>query len=285
MVFIFFFRVSTLSMMRAKIKFYNSTQSQVLTWDYQEKLMGLFYKIVNNEDANLAHSLHNEGLQIEGHRYKLYTFSWLQGEHSKSADKNGLYFGKHIYWLISSPKTDLLNTFIQGILRNPSVVLGGLNLRVDRVEILPEPTIDSTPVLIRTLSPIVVSTLEIDESTGKKRKIFLSPDDPRFSRVILDNLCRKARLLGVVLPDTELNLKLEPKRVTTKLVNIHGTRVKGYTGVFQFDGPIPLFQIGYQAGFGERNGQGFGMVKIERKRLRIRRREHRERQTTLKKLS
>jgi CRISPR-associated endoribonuclease Cas6 len=43
---------------------------------------------------------------------------------------------------------------------------------------------------------------------------------------------------------------------------VRGIRVRGWMMRFQVSGPPELIRLGYDAGFGERNAQGFGMVRI-----------------------
>jgi CRISPR-associated endoribonuclease Cas6 len=45
---------------------------------------------------------------------------------------------------------------------------------------------------------------------------------------------------------------------------VQGTKVKGFELQFWAEGNPELLKIGYEAGFGERNAQGFGMVKVLR---------------------
>jgi len=245
--------------MRIRITF-SIRRSRLLPWRYPELLIGLFYRWVYAGNAVFGQQLHDRGWQAGGHRYKLYTFSWLQGA-AVQPEKDGLRFTAPLYWQVSSPLPQLMETLLQGIWKEPDVALGQLLLRVEQVEVLPEPTPDRVPMPLRTLSPIVVSTSEADEATGKLRKVFLSPEDPHFSRVIRDNLLRKAHLLGIALSEAEVYLL--PVQVRSRLVTVHGVQVRGYEGFFTYEGPMSLFRVGYQAGFGERNGQGFGMVEVK----------------------
>jgi len=48
----------------------------------------------------------------------------------------------------------------------------------------------------------------------------------------------------------------------SKLFRVQGTKVRGWEGKFWVEGDPELIRIGYEAGFGERNAQGFGMVKL-----------------------
>ncbi|MCS7188082.1 MAG: CRISPR-associated endoribonuclease Cas6, partial [Armatimonadota bacterium] len=51
----------------------------------------------------------------------------------------------------------------------------------------------------------------------------------------------------------------------SRLYEVQGTKVRGFEGRFWAEGNPELLKIGYDAGFGERNAQGFGMVKLVRR--------------------
>ena len=41
------------------------------------------------------------------------------------------------------------------------------------------------------------------------------------------------------------------------------TMVKGTLAPFRLQAPKELIEVGYECGFGEKNSQGFGMVKVD----------------------
>jgi CRISPR-associated endoribonuclease Cas6 len=115
--------------------------------------------------------------------------------------------------------------------------------------------------LFQTLSPIVASTGVRKGSKMEHR--FLSPDEDDFWRVLETNLRRKALVLDIVPSREPLSFELVG-RWRSKLFRVHGTMVRGFEMKFQVTGDAELLRIGYEAGFGERNTQGFGMVKMLR---------------------
>lgn len=249
--------------MRIQVRF-TAKGAVRLPWRYPELLMGVFYRWVHAGNFSLGQRLHGEGFQAEGHRYKGYTFSWLRAAHTQS-DRKGLHLDPPLYWQISSPLSALIEALIQGIWKEPQVALGRTVVQVEQVEVLSEHLPEEGPVRVRTLSPIVVSTVAVSEE-GHKRKVFLSPEDREFSRILWQNLCRKAQALGKTVPPEEGYFL--PVRTRSRLVQVHATQVRAYEGEFLYQGPMALFRIGYQAGFGERNGQGFGMVEVVKPSLK-----------------
>ena len=49
-----------------------------------------------------------------------------------------------------------------------------------------------------------------------------------------------------------------------KVLNFKGTVIKGWTGLYEAKLPEPYFRLAYDAGFGAKNPQGFGMVGVVR---------------------
>ncbi len=249
--------------MRLRVQF-TAEGPVLLPWNYPELLMGLFYRWMRAGNYRLSRLLHDEGLRAQGHQYKPYTFSWLRGQYGQ-AEPTGIQLSPPLIWYVSSPIRNLMEALTQGIWRQPQVHLGRVPLTVVSVEVVPTITPLRQPIRIVTLSPIVASTVQAD-AAGNREKIFLGPEDPQFSRVIRENLYRKARALQVEVPEAEVLFL--PVQVRSRLVRLHQAIIRAWEGEFLFEGPTKLFQVGYQAGFGERNGQGFGMVQIHRARRR-----------------
>ncbi len=50
------------------------------------------------------------------------------------------------------------------------------------------------------------------------------------------------------------------KSADQKILDFKGFTIKGWTGLYEVDLPEPYFRLAYDAGFGAKNAQGFGMV-------------------------
>jgi len=95
--------------------------------------------------------------------------------------------------------------------------------------------------------------------------------------VLFDNLCRKYEaLFGSRLDAGRAHFRFTldqdyadrkngkiQKLITIKEGRPDETKVKGLLAPFRLEAPVELMEIGYECGFGERNSQGFGMVKVE----------------------
>ncbi len=224
-------------------------------WHYPEQLQGFAYRTIEKASPELAARLHSEGFVVGSHRYKLITFSWLYPSSAVQKEK-GLLMEPPINWWVSSPIAAVMEAFLYGLLTWSEVSLGGQKVFVDKVEVEPCPGFGEEATL-ETLSPIVAST---GVREGERlHKVFLSPESPDFSRVITENLQRKAvALWGKEMPG---EVEVKPLKYRSRLVTVHGTKVRCYEGVFEVKGTPELLKLGYEAGFGERNFQGFGMMR------------------------
>jgi len=229
-----------------------------LPWRYPELLRGAVYSALRRWDPELAATIHGQGLAAGGRRYKPFTYSWLRPK-SARAQPQGLLMEPPVRWWLSSPLPEVLEAVAGPFLTSGSLNLGGVVLAIGLVEVEPEPEL-APPLVLETLSPIVASTAA--ERAGKLQKVFLSPWQEDFQRVLAQNLINKAQALERRLPPGAW-LRLEPLgQVRSRLVSVSGTFVRGYEGRFRAQGHPLLLQLGYQMGFVERNAQGFGMVKL-----------------------
>ena len=123
------------------------------------------------------------------------------------------------------------------------------------------------------LSPLVCSTKREPEQYPQ----YLFPGDMEFERVLLENLCRKHQVLHgreFSCNSDQFSFELDQ----AYMVRMHGkvqklialkegrsdeTMVKGTLAPFRLKAPKELIEVGYECGFGEKNSQGFGMVKVD----------------------
>jgi len=240
--------------MRLRVEFRLPTPV-VLPWSYLGWLQGLLYEAMRRGLPPVARRVHDVGFPGGGKPYKLVTFSLLYPARYRPVE-GGLRTEGSAAWWVSSPVGDLMEAVALGLLKDPEVRLGPQTVVVERVEVEPPPAWAEVMVW-RTLSPVCVSTGRMEGD--RLRKVFVPPDDPAFARILHDNLRRKAQALGETVPEGALHVEWLG-RPTSKLFAVHGVRVRGWMGTLRVTGPPALLRVGYEAGLGERNAQGFGMV-------------------------
>ena len=229
----------------------------VMPWNYMNLLHGFVYRAIKKADPVLGNFLHNRGFVVGGHRYKFLTFSLLFPRAARKADK-GIEMRPPINWWVSSPLPGLMEALATTLLMEGKAQIGKVELILQRLEAEELPHLGRRS-LFETISPIVTSTGV--KQGGKIKRRFLSPEDPDFWRVLEVNLKRKAAALGWGSALGNVKFLCEGKW-RSKLFEVQGANVRGWMGKFWCEGSSELLRLGYEAGFGERNAQGFGMVRI-----------------------
>jgi len=176
-----------------------------------------------------------------------------------------------VYLTLSFLIEQAAEKFITGVFQHQHVGIGDKKSQVDfevgRIETQPVPV--GEELLVRTISPIVVSKPIVED--GKKMKAqFLSPEDEDYKDYFLKNLIRKyesyAHFTGNSIStdyQADMDWALEKGRVRSSLETIKAgtsaeTKVRGFSYQFRLTAPEPLARIGLLAGFGEKNSLGFG---------------------------
>lgn len=235
----------------------------------------LIYNVIDRSSSEYAEQLHEQGYRLENRAFKLFTFSPLNpGHHWKWVmHENGTMSSgeKSLHLTISSPKEEFIEHLVLGLLHEPFVWVGRERFRVETVRKL-DPPVFSGDMRFVMLSPLVCAT----KSTPDQHPQYLFPGDPDFRRVLLANLCRKYEVLlgkSITCHENEIIFELDPayvarvngkvqKLITLKEGRSDESKIKGTLAPFRIAAPRELIEVGYECGFGEKNSQGFGMVKV-----------------------
>jgi CRISPR-associated endoribonuclease Cas6 len=250
--------------MRLRITLKPEAGSLRVSVQYNHLLQALIYA---NLDRALSQWLHDEGHAYGLRRFKLFTFSRLFGKARFGGGRAEFTGPVHFY--LGSVDAEVLGSLAEHLLKKPSVRLGGAKCMVSEVGVEPAPGIDPTrPVRVKTLSPLTAySTLLTHD--GRKKTYYYAPQEKEWSEMLVANLARKAKALGWTA-DTNRDLAnawVRPHKVSgrdQKILKFKGTVIKGWTGLYEVNLPEPYFRLAYDAGFGAKNAQGFGMVGVVR---------------------
>ncbi len=231
---------------------------------YNHLLQGLIY---TNLDRSLSRWLHDEGHAYGERRFKLFSFSRLFGK--REARNGHIRFVGPSYFYLSSVDAEILGSLAEHLLTKPAVRLGSVRCWVAEVGVEPEPRVDwAYPVLVKTLSPITTySTLQTPD--GKKKTYYYAPQEEEWSESLVYNVARKAKALDWST-DVDEDLRgayVKPRKVgktDQQILSFKGFWIKGWTGLYEVNLPEPYFRLAYDAGFGSKNAQGFGMVEVVR---------------------
>jgi CRISPR-associated endoribonuclease Cas6 len=262
--------------MQLRIRFDGKKQGLAVPLHYNKGLQAVIYQKIKQTDPLLATYVHDKGAKDPetARRLKLFTFSRLlpSGKPKLDPQKKVVWLRFPISWIIASPISDLVVALYNGFLKDGSATLftegsdGEQILQVSSLWVEQEPKF-SSPVLVETLSPITVYRTE--EKDGKKFTRYLCPSDPDFSRLVLENLCRKHRTLTGAKISPKASSYIKPVRTFERetVVYYGETLIKAWSGVFELSVPLELFRVAFSCGLGAKNSQGFGCIAVWRGNL------------------
>jgi len=263
--------------MRFEIRLNRETPIR-LPIQYNSILQGMIY---DNISPELAHQLHDIGYPYGKRSFKLFTFSNISGTYRLDRGKSEIVFAPPIRVLISSPIERFIYELGYSMLINDGLRLGDNHVKLANMNVPPEPEIQSSE-LIGMLSPMTVySTLKTHD--GRSKTYYYSPFEDEFSQLIESNLKKKYSLIYGTEPNESQTVSIEPVKVdkrSEKILKYKGTVIKAWRGVYTIEGDPELIKVGYDAGLGSKNSQGFGCFKFIRRGDEDDRRNHTDRANT-----
>lgn len=250
----------------------------VLPINYQYPVSAWIYKVIHEGDNEFAGWLHSQGYLDQKRQYKLFTFSQLSIDKFKVEKDRLVIRNPELSFIVSFFAEQAAEPFIKGLFKDQKGSIGDqrskVNFRVSRIEKLNDPDFENS-LTLKTRSPLVAAKTPDDKS---KNAIFLSPEDTAFPQILYNNLINKytAWMINSKKHPATMDFdnktgfafhllnKPKPRLITIKAHTPQETKVKGYIFDFQIKAPTPLLEMGYHAGFGEKNSLGFGCVEIKK---------------------
>jgi CRISPR-associated endoribonuclease Cas6 len=166
--------------------------------NYNYQLSSAIYSLLQFGSPDFSEFLHDNGFNIDGKKYKLFTFA-LRFEKIELKDNHLILKSPKIKLHISSPLIDtFIKNFVIGTFENKVIDITDkdqtISFRIITAEILPELSFSSN-MKFTLLSPIILSTLV--ERNGKMQQYYLRPNDTEdINRVLTKNLLNKKGLLN-----------------------------------------------------------------------------------------
>jgi CRISPR-associated endoribonuclease Cas6 len=255
--------------MRIRLTFQLSGISRTIPVNYNYELSAWIYSLIRQADSIYADFLHNQGYDYRGKQFKFFTFSALHIPRYHIAGDRLEILCPEISLTLSFLVEQASEKFITGLFENQHLRLGDkisqADLLVRQVESLPWELKGET-LRFRTLSPLVVS-----RKNDRGLDDYLSPVEPDFEKLLLKNLLDKYLAGGNPIPaswqDYPFGFKLltgqpKEKRIILKAHTPQQTKIKGYLFHFELTAPATLLEVGYLAGLGRYNAEGFGCVEV-----------------------
>lgn len=252
-------------------------QSDGFPIHYHYWLQSAIYHVMEGE---IADHVHTQGFKGNGRTFRLFTFSKLLGRYELSKDKKFIRFPEGANWIISSPLNDILGSIAGGLLKQLTLRIGGMSVDITGVQVS-NPKVYRETIRVRTLSPVVAYSTMF-RGDGNKYTVYLQPGEPEFRRIVNENLQKKSdgvRTWNQTDQNEELSLHLSQANSQLDVkkgdVQIHmlktprlhileykGGIIKGYSGMMELSGPLPLLQVALDAGLGSKNSQGCGCLEL-----------------------
>ncbi|MDV0447797.1 hypothetical protein MsAg5_17110 [Methanosarcinaceae archaeon Ag5] len=233
--------------MRSVLKLEIDTNT-VIPFDYQYHLASMIYNSLNAGDSKYAEEMHAY------QKYKFFTFSWLDIPKRTIIPNQGIKSQDgSIYLQLSSPNTEFLTVFLEGLFQQPVLKIGHFDAYPMEIKIEEEPTSFS---ILKTISPVCLRTVE--EVDGQLKGRDLLPNHSKFYENMRSQLKKKyetyyGKTCG-------MNFEFEVLSAEPKRMKIKDTFVRCSNLIFSVTGDYDLIRFGYECGFGEKNSMGFGMV-------------------------
>ncbi|MFQ3599308.1 MAG: CRISPR-associated endoribonuclease Cas6 [Chloroherpetonaceae bacterium] len=257
--------------MRLKLTLLQERKTEILPLNSNYYISSAIYRTLERSSPEFSALMHNYGYSNpeERRKFKLFTFSNLDVPDRRIDGSSLISFSKTISFTLSSPMDDFLQHLVTGLFSDGYFFIESARFRKGEILSLPDPEFSET-IEFSMLSPLVVSVMRPDRS-----KEYLKYNDERLAPVVLQNLLAKYEAIyRRTFEGTTESFRIqfseryiEQKRgKIEKLITIQEgregeTKVKAILCPFTITAPIELIKIGYDCGFGEKNSQGFGMVK------------------------
>lgn len=237
-----------------------------LPFSYQYELSSFIYHTLANGNAEYAEWLHENGFSLEGKKFRLFVFSPLQLKTSVDKKQNRLILIENsATFQIGFLPERSTEEFIKGVFAEQSFTLGDkiskVQFAIRSIEMLPTPQWDGE-IYGETLSPICLS------QKNEEGKIhYISTGVPEAKEAIMNNLLNKyfafhgKPFAGEKTFEWETTTEPFAKLITIKAGTPQQTKIRASLCRFRIKADNELLRIAYDAGLGEKNSMGFGMIK------------------------
>jgi len=249
--------------MRITLEF-TGEKNLILLIHYNYIVQGLLYDLMG--DTDFAAFLHDVGFQYEKRKFKLFTFSRIEGEFQIVEKPKGykkIIIKPPFKFTVASPLEEVIIDISKNVLKREYCHFNGQKFTLNSLNI-ENPPVFKEKARIKFISPVVMYTTLRDGD--KKYTYYYSPWDEKFSTLLLNNLIKKYELVYKIRPQNP-HFKLIPlvekeDRRYSKMIKYKNVYVKGWMGIYDVETTPELLELAYYTGLGAKNSQGFGCFEI-----------------------
>jgi len=250
--------------MRLNITFAPLKKEVTFPLNYNYGLQSFIYHHISEK---LATFLHEKGYLVGKRRFKLFTFSRFSGKFKIDFPHEEIMFIGPFHFYVSSPIDNFIQQFAEDLIKSEEVKLFKESVAIASIQANSAPPMQSSLVM-RMLSPLTVYSTFFSPQ-GKKKTYYYSPFEKEFSKLIKENLTKKYQALYKAIPSNDdfTIIRIKVTKNSEKIIKYTPkkgsyTVIKGWMGVYKVEGNPELIRLGYEAGLGSKNPQGFGMFEI-----------------------
>lgn len=229
-------------------------QKTVLPIAYRYFVQSMIYNAVET-NPGFSRFLHDNGYINEDKKFKLFTFSPLNGNYS--INNKTITFSDTISLEIRSFEPAIIQRLIYSLQKGNKINIGQNILTIDKCT-LRNQTIYKPQIDIRTVSPIVAYY-----TPDNTNRVYFSPEDINFNQLIVNNAKRKWISAGKNENDFELTFKrIDEIPIRKEVTNYKGSYITAWHGGFSLNGNPEVLDFLYNTGLGSKNSQGFGVFDL-----------------------
>lgn len=221
-----------------RIRLTTTPNTAVVTFDYQQKMLGVIHKWLGNNN------LHD--------KLSLYSFSWLLD--GVMVENQGYTFPKGATFFISFYEEEYLRKLIRTILDDPDMFSG---LTIADITIIEPPFFDEAAQRFRLGSPVFIKRA----AAGSNQYKYYLFDDPQSSDLMTETLKHKMKEAGLPADETlkvEFDLNYSTKR--KKMVTIHGIKCLASMCPVIIHGKPESKAFAWIVGIGSSTGSSLGFL-------------------------
>lgn len=219
-------------------------------------IQGVIYNALK-KDNNYSTYLHDHGNNLNGRKYKFFTFSDIRGNYR--IENKEIVFLECANFSVRSTDAYLIQLLFSHFTEHPEIEIGSSKAKIEKLRLRDE-QIFSDEIRIQTLSPITVYITESDGHT-----LYYSPADKEFYNAIITNARRK--WITRFGSDSDFELEINPVENCSyrrRITRFKETIITAWHGEFILKGPPIVLNFLYNIGLGVKNSQGFGMFEVKK---------------------
>ncbi len=257
--------------MRIKITFKNPKKRTYLPINTNYYLVKLI-KQLTFEYRRYLSSLVPENRFNKG--FDVYTFSQLIIPERKIDEFMIGILSPEFHWYVSSPYYQFLGILAKELRKNKKVKIYDTYFEVEAVRFVPAPEFKDNEAQFTCLSPLTVIKSN-SKKKGSHRK-YVMPNHEEFYKSLEDDLKYKYQMINKKkLDKIDFDLEFDPEYVKrknnriTKVITIeretrNQEQVRCVLAPFRIKADPEVLRVIYDAGIGQLNSLGFGMVEMIR---------------------